>query len=678
MARRAAAVVQIWEAFSAVVQRIEHQQEIDATWGRNPASAMFAVRALHYVGKVAAALPSREFLSERWNVDEDNGLAIELDGLSTVGDFIRIGERMREEDEFDPQRWPDLPAGDIDLERFHRTWVAGVLLTAEAVNPDETTAARLVRGVERLQEPDGNFYPRRVAWSTARALLGLAACGRTVANSDSVRRAADWLLRSRTEGGACSNGIWVSGTGTWNSTLEATSMVLMALASVGIDVDDERLATARNYLLSMQPRWTAPGLELDGALAAQAVLESGGDWDEVTESVYMLSRWAQGEAFWQTADLGAHESLAQGCRVAQIASHLVDIGWTAIAADLPAFLEALAPPDAFRRELLEEDQARSTTASVLGTPTVAGSTDPSLLVPEAAGSTTSDDLLDFLSGLDEVRLGDLVVVGTYRRFDAVGRQVLRRHADEIKRQLVARGGWHKNFLVWAPPGTGKSFFVSQIANDSSGLRYESINLAQLPQAEWESRIAEIAGLDEPTLCLVDEIDARKEELWPYETLFPLLDLSRERPIVFVLVGSLAAGKESLIRLIQERPKGRDLIDRIPARQRIEIPVPEIGDRLLIFVSVLAERRDPPIERIEKLALYYALSRDDLRSSRQVEDFAVEILSRLPANQEQVYYDSLFLPGDHENQRFYSEHLAVALQLDNGFLRIVPDQPLPRK
>jgi energy-coupling factor transporter ATP-binding protein EcfA2 len=664
MARRAAAVVQIWEAFSAVIQRIEHQQELDPTWGRNPASAMFAVRALQYVGRPEAARASFEFLSKHWDVI-DGEVAIELEGLSTVEDFIRIGERMQEEDKFDPQQWGDLPAGEVDLERFHRTWLAGVLLSAEAFDSEIAAVTSLVDSVEHLQEPDGSFYPRRVPWSTARVLLGLAACGRNVENSRAVHRAAAWLLRQHSEGGAYFGGVWMSGTGTWNSTLETTAMVLMALAAVGIDPADERLVTARNYLLSMQPQWTAPGFELEGALAAQAVLESGGDWDEVTESVYMLSRWAQGEAFWQTANLGAHDSLAQGCRVAQIASHLVDIGWRATAADLPAFLEALAPPDAFRRELLEEEQIDTQAESEVSALVAADR------ATEPTGVAKHDELLLFLRSLDELRLADSSVVGSYRRFSSVGRERLRRAAEEISRQLGTQGDWHKNFLIWAPPGTGKSFFVGEIARANPDLRYETLNLAKVQQEEWEARIQEIAGIDVPTLCLIDEVDARADEPWPYQSLFSLLDLSKKRPIVFVLVGSLAEGKESLVRFIEDRPKGRDLIDRIPARQRLEIPLPELGDRLLIFVTALIERRTPPVQRIEKFALYYALSREELKSSRQVEDFAVEVLSRLPTGQVQVFYDSLFLPGDRENQHFYAEHINAALELDGSFVHIHP-------
>ena len=293
-----------------------------------------------------------------WTVNDNGTLDIDLANLATTDDFKNIGERMRDEDQIDPQRWSDLPAAEVDLERFHQTWVAGVLLTSESFASESAYRRRLVRGVEALQEADGYFYPRRVGWCTARVLLGLASCGRTIDTSEAVMRAADWLLRPRTQGGACSNGVWFSGTGTWNSQLEATAMVVMALAAVGVDTNDDRLATAREYLLTMQPHWTAPGQELDGALAAQAFLEAGGDWGDVAESAYMLSRWAQGEAFWQTATLRAQDTFAQGCRVAQIASHLVDIGGALSTQTFPAFLEALSPPDAFRLELLEEGGRR--------------------------------------------------------------------------------------------------------------------------------------------------------------------------------------------------------------------------------------------------------------------------------------------------------------------------------
>jgi len=44
--RRAVAVVEIWQAFDAIVERIERQQQKDPTWNAVPSSAMFAIQAL--------------------------------------------------------------------------------------------------------------------------------------------------------------------------------------------------------------------------------------------------------------------------------------------------------------------------------------------------------------------------------------------------------------------------------------------------------------------------------------------------------------------------------------------------------------------------------------------------------------------------------------------------------
>jgi ATPase family associated with various cellular activities (AAA) len=272
-----------------------------------------------------------------------------------------------------------------------------------------------------------------------------------------------------------------------------------------------------------------------------------------------------------------------------------------------------------------------------------------------------------------LRLRELVVIGKYRRFDPIGRSMLRNSAQEIMRQLSSGGDWHRNFLIWAPPGTGKSYFVEQVAHEVPGVDFLVVNLAQLAKPDWESRLREVSANSTPTLCLVDEIDARRDESWPYEILFPYLDLSKSRPIVFVLVGSGGEGKEALVRLIQDRPKGSDLIDRVPARQRMEVPPPDLGDRLLILVSALLEHRSgDPINEIEKLALYYALAREDIKSSRQSEDFAIEVLSRVPANQSQIFYDTLFSSGDRDNQQFYAEHLEIARSLQHRFLQIIPD------
>ena len=61
----------------------------------------------------------------------------------------------------------------------------------------------------------------------------------------------------------------------------------------------------------------------------------------------------------------------------------------------------------------------------------------------------------------------------------------------------------------------------------------------MTEPEFLSGLRELNGHGDACLCLVDEIDVRPEEVWPYEILLPYLDaaLVRDARFVFVLGGS---------------------------------------------------------------------------------------------------------------------------------------------
>lgn len=660
--RRAAALVELWEAFNAVLERIEHQQAADPTWGCVPSSAMFALAAFAEVGKVERASESLDFLRSHWDVDAD-GISVVTAGLATSDDFVQIKQTMSEEDKSGDTPPPGQAADDVDADLFHRTWVLGLILGAEAMSGAPRIALEdLGRLVEAEQLRTGAFYPERVAWSTARVLLGLAGCGRTVDTSSAVSRAVDWLLRDRASGGASSGGLWHSGTGRWNSTLETTGMVLLALAAVGYDCSDPRLDGARAYLFSQRNRWVAPGSELDGALAIQAFLDTGGSWEEVAPEAQKLSQWAKSEALWQNATRSAKESLDQSCRVAQIASHLVSIGWTAIRSDLPGFLDALATPD-----LLNQSAAAPS-----GTESVEER------LPEAFVESGEDDLeLEVVLTLDRISLMECTVVGAYRRFEERTRNQLRDWKTRIQQPLRSPNQAHENFLIWAAPGSGKSFFVQEIAGElGDPIDYFELNLARCTRERFSEGLDAVRSASKALLCLLDEIDARADESWPYEECFSLLDLNLEpnRAAVFVLIGSAASGMAGMVRSMGSRQKGQDLLDRVPVGHRFEIPQLELEDRAVIVASQVLEAaagRGQIVREIERLALYYALKSRDLQSPRQLRDLAVSAIQRVASDDNRLKYDDLFHRGDSRNQEFWVDHSEAAAGLSNTFTRIDP-------
>ena len=78
-----------------------------------------------------------------------------------------------------------------------------------------------------------------------------------------------------------------------------------------------------------------------------------------------------------------------------------------------------------------------------------------------------------------------------------------------------------NFLLWAPPGSGKSFFVQEIAKSIGHLiHYRELNLAQMNEQDFRRSLSELERVDKPRLCFIDEVDSSRTESWPYELFFP--------------------------------------------------------------------------------------------------------------------------------------------------------------
>jgi len=669
---RAAAVLSIWQAFDAIVEKIESQQQKDSTWNETPSSAMFAILALSEVGKPELARDSLRFLREHWSISNGQ-IVVTTAGLNTRADFAGIQIEMSKEDARQPSTAViSQPAATLDVERFHQTWFLGLVLCAEAAAREPgVDLDRLVSLVEASQlKESGAFYPARVPWCTARVLLGLAACGRTVHNSACVEQAANWLLRPISNGGPLRDGAWDGGTGIWNSRLETTAMVLLALSAVGFDVSDKRLGKAKDFLLSARQDWTKAGMELPGVIAIQAYLETGGAWEDVVHEAQSLSSWARGKALWEGATLTQDAQLEQSCLVAQVAAHLVSIGWTAVRSDLPAFLDSLTTPEQYQDEMdmpipiLPGEKAGKDRVE-----------DPTSLGLSAAGG---DPVLKALRELQELSLSEAIVVGQYSRSDDRVRNLLKDWCMRMKRPLEQQTGTHENFLVWAAPGSGKTFLVQQLAGSlGSKINYFELNLAAMSQENYMQRLQEVTQSGKPTLCLLDEIDARADEEWPYDALFSRLDLNKEpgNPgIVFVLIGSKAEGLQGMAQKMKARFKGQDLVDRIPVDRRFEIPPPTLADRAMVLASNVisaASSRGTQVLELEKFMLYYALVNDDLRSPRQLSDLARDSVLRLSASDDRLRYDHLFEAGDSRNQVFWSTHLSAASELAGHFVRVRP-------
>jgi len=664
LSHRTGALIQIWQAFDSVLERILYQQSEDPTWARNPASAMFAVEALCSVGQINESVKSVDFLRSIWTVDVHGNVHIDVTNLPTNEDFEGIGKRMIEEDA--SIKYQGLPSHlasteSVDLIQMHKNWLLGVLLSAEAAyDRSSSLLEKLVKHTLSIARPSGGFYPERVPWVTARILLGLSSAGVTSAYSPEVRKAVDWLMKDRTRGGAMIGGVWQSGTGSWNSDLEVASMCTLALIRSGIDPSDPRLNTARGLIIANRNNWTNPASILDGALAAEAFLMTGGAWDDIVDEVQRLSQWTKAESFWKSAVKSSHQTFTQSCRVAQIASSLVNIGWTAVRSDLPSLVNAFAVPKADMKATAIS-QSSTTVQQVVPLPL---STSPS-----------KDRILQTLISMQTISLESLSVVGSYRRHNEKIRNRLKDWYHRIIEPLTQKSTTHENFLVWASPGSGKTFFVQEIARSlNDKIHYAELNLAKMNRDDINATMKSLSRGSKPILCLLDEIDARSDETWPYEEIFSFLDLNLDstRKVVFILIGSSRNGIEGLSSFIISRSKGKDLLDRIPLDHRFIIPPLDEMDKVALVVSQLTDTaisRGSAIHSIEKICLYYIVTNEQLKSPRQLGDLVISAAQRLPADETRFRYIDLFHRRDSNIYRFWIEHQEVAETLSEVFITI---------
>jgi len=159
-----------------------------------------------------------------------------------------------------------------------------------------------------------------------------------------------------------------------------------------------------------------------------------------------------------------------------------------------------------------------------------------------------------LKDLTELRLGALSVHGQYRRFSNEDRSNLVGLADRIRRPLSEKSRTRENFLIYASPGSGKTLFIEELARVlGSAITFVPIDLSRDDREACENKLAVVAGAKLSCLCMIDEVDGRKSEEWPYDAIYKKLDLnevSDRSPVVFVLIGSSGGTVNKLAEVIR--------------------------------------------------------------------------------------------------------------------------------
>lgn len=282
-------------------------------------------------------------------------------------------------------------------------------------------------------------------------------------------------------------------------------------------------------------------------------------------------------------------------------------------------------------------------------------------------------LRGWLIGLSEFGLSRYRVVGRYSRFEEGARNALKDLRTTIARTLTSGPARVDSFLLWAAPGSGKTYFVREMAGAlAPEVDYAELNLAELDERAMRARLPELGRIPRPTLVLIDEVDSQPSATWPYEILLPALEPPRSppHPLVFVLAGSGGSTVDEFAQRISGRPKGSDLLSRVPAAHRATVPSPTARDRIVVSVSALrSEAAGARVTEMEKIALYYLSSAPELASPRQLRQVIARALERKPRDEERLKFDHLFDAGDPQNKRFWNDVHRTAPGLIDSYVAI---------
>jgi hypothetical protein len=338
--------------------------------------------------------------------------------------------------------------------------------------------------------------------------------------------------------------------------------------------------------------------------------------------------------------------------------------------DEPAWREFLHE---YRRFLGVKEEAGTAIASGGG----GGMGSATVTAGRVIGASDLQEVSSLLAGMSMVSLSRYRVIGDHYRFE----EDTRNHLKDLRQKILAAYQSstlkRENYLLWAPPGSGKTFFVQQVALSlkTEDVLFLELNLAQTEEARLRSALEGIRqSVEQKCLCFVDEIDARPTESWPYEILLPFMDSAASRGTrwVFVLAGSSGASLAEMKRGVASRHKGPDLLSRIPSENEHSVQSMSPGDRLLVTMSQLiqtSKKTGRNVVEVEKMALLYILLNPNLSSARQLSEFAVRCVERMQPRDDRIKYDNLFDPGNPENKEFWVKAHGIASGLVNSFVAL---------
>jgi TolB-like protein/Tfp pilus assembly protein PilF len=300
--------------------------------------------------------------------------------------------------------------------------------------------------------------------------------------------------------------------------------------------------------------------------------------------------------------------------------------------------------------------------------------------PERAQSPTgasaqAAEARSLLSDMTTITLSRYRVVGEYLRYGETARNLLKDLKQKIVAGIEAPSRSHANFLIWSPPGSGKTFFVEQLMHLlGPSIEYHEGNLAALDERGFRSMLSSVQEATGPCLCFIDEADSKATEAWPQEALLVSLDANLRSPKgrAFILAGSSGPSLSGMKANLVSRPKGADVLSRIPPGSEYEIPPMTVGDRIVIALATIqkaGKESGRTLSEVEKLALYYIALSPQLGSARRLREFSLRAMGRIPAGEDRLKFDNLFDPGDSQSKEFWMAARTAAPNLINSFVLV---------
>lgn len=350
----------LWQAFCNMRASLIKQLSVDPTWGNNMASMIFAAEALTNIKFDADSLGmwkiTADNIRQRWSPDSERGIVFIGDkcgiGYTTeIVDFTDNIKRTMKEDELNYQYPIHMISDKIDYQRFHDNWLLGLLLGFEGISLDgNDLKSEYLLVAEKMQQPNGSFYPERVCWVTARVIMGLCQCGLTYSDFV-VKKACNWLVTQLVDSKSMGWSIesldcygWRSGTGTWNSNEQITLMCLCALFSAQYPIrkDDKISSIVREFWRcrkSLERSFIDKGTILDIMWIIDVMLYDNRNPVDLKEEIKNLTDYVIDK--WNEASLLSSEKETESSDVSFMSKELMFIVWALLKKNLEQLLKGL-------------------------------------------------------------------------------------------------------------------------------------------------------------------------------------------------------------------------------------------------------------------------------------------------------------------------------------------------